>query len=94
MQITSDTAVVPEWTLADRLRKARLHAGLEQAELAAQTGISRATIVNYENGHTTPGRPALILWALCTGVALPWLSVGEILPGTLTRPVLALAAAA
>lgn len=81
MQINQDAAAaIPQWTVGDRLRKARLHAGLEQAELAAQTGISRATIVNYENGHTRPGRPALILWALSTGVSLEWLlSGGEII---------------
>ena len=35
---------IPEWTVADRLRKARESADLSQAELAELTGISRRTI--------------------------------------------------
>ncbi|MGH3283231.1 MAG: helix-turn-helix domain-containing protein [Streptosporangiaceae bacterium] len=87
MQINQENAVVPEWSVGDRLRKARLHAGLEQTELAAQIGISRASVVNYEHGHTRPPRPVLLSWALCTGTDLGWLAGGgEILPGTFTPP--------
>lgn len=88
MQINQGAAVVPEWTLGDRLRKARLHAGLEQSELAAQTGISRASIVNYENGHTTPSRPSVLSWALCTGVSLEWLMGGGEIIVRCSRPPL------
>lgn len=63
----------PRWTLGDRLRKAREHAGLKQTELAQATGISRASIVSYETGRTIPSRPALLSWALATGVSLEWL---------------------
>ncbi len=68
--------VVPEWTLGDRLRKARLHAGLEQAELATELGIARNSVASYENQRTAPRRPVLLAWAMRTGVSLDWL-VGD-----------------
>lgn len=64
---------VPEWTLADRLVKARHHAGLEQDELAEAIGIARSSLSAYENGRRTPRRPVLLSWALATGVPLEWL---------------------
>jgi transcriptional regulator with XRE-family HTH domain len=65
---------VPTWTLSDRMRKAREHAGLKQSELAAEIGIARSSIVNYESGSTTPSRPVLLSWALRCGVDPDWLS--------------------
>jgi transcriptional regulator with XRE-family HTH domain len=70
---------VPEWTLGDRLRKARVHAGLDQAVLATDIGISRNTVRNYEAEHVKPRRPVLLAWAMRTGVSLAWL-MGEV-PG-------------
>src|SRR5258706_7656139 len=70
------TGFVPQWTLGDRLRKARESAGLKQAELARKIGISRASIVNYEAGRYLPSRPVLLSWALCCGVDLGWLTGG------------------
>ena len=68
---------VPEWTVQDRLRKARESAGLEQAELAARIGVARTTIGNYERGITPPKRPLLLSWALATGVPSDWLESGK-----------------
>ena len=68
---------VPEWTLADRLVKARRWAGLEQEELAEKAGIARSSMSKYENGHSVPRRPVLISWALATGVSLAWLETGD-----------------
>src|SRR6266568_2172432 len=73
-QVPASPSAVPEWTLSDRLRKARIHAGLEQTDLEDQTGISRASISNYENGKTVPSKPVLLSWALACGVDLDWLS--------------------
>jgi transcriptional regulator with XRE-family HTH domain len=64
---------IPQWTLADRMRKARTHAGLEQGELAAEIGIARSSVVNYENGHTRPSRPVLLSWAWRCKVSPEWL---------------------
>lgn len=68
--------VIPEFTLADRLRKAREFAGLEQAELAKLTQLSRQTISSAENSHTRPSRASLLLWAMATGTDLNWLERG------------------
>jgi transcriptional regulator with XRE-family HTH domain len=67
------SGAIPTWTLSDRLRKAREYGRLQQAQLAAITGISERSIQNYEAGRTEPRRPQLIAWALATGVSLEWL---------------------
>jgi len=74
---------VPEWTLGDRLRKARESAGMNQSTLAETTGISRRSISSYESSEAMPKRPQLIAWALATGVPLEWLETGAESP----RPV-------
>lgn len=65
---------VPEWTLADRLRKARELAGYSQAELATATGISRQSINRYETGRSVPDRPKLLAWATACHVEYEWLT--------------------
>ena len=69
---------VPVWTVADRARKAREFAGMEQAELAARMGVSRATISNLERGLVSrPRRIVLNAWAMATGVDRNWLETGQ-----------------
>lgn len=68
---------VPEWTLADRLRKARGDAGYSQAELAEATGISRQSINRYETGRAVPDRPKLLAWATACHVDYGWLTGAE-----------------
>ncbi len=63
---------IPEWTLGDRLRKARKHARLEQTELAQIIGIARSSIVSYESDRTVPSRPVVLSWSLATGVPAEW----------------------
>lgn len=65
-----------EFTIGDRVRAAREQVGLEQAELADATGISRNSISNYERGATTPRRGQLALIALATGFDFEWLATG------------------
>jgi transcriptional regulator with XRE-family HTH domain len=65
---------VPAWTLGDRMRKAREHAGLKQSELAGEIGVGRSTIVTYETGRSQPSRPVLLSWALRCGVPYEWLA--------------------
>lgn len=77
MTVLTVSGVVPEWTLADRLRKARESAGLNQTRLGEVTGISRRSISSYESGEAAPRRPQLIAWAMATGVPLVWLENGE-----------------
>lgn len=70
---TQTVGAIPEWTLADRLRKARETAGMDQVQLAEAMGIARTTVGNYEHGHTSPRPYILKEWALVTGVPLWWL---------------------
>jgi transcriptional regulator with XRE-family HTH domain len=69
--------VVPDWDLADRLIKARRHAGLSRPALAAWMGISRNSMSHYETGKTVPPPPVLRLWAQHCGVSLGWLRHGD-----------------
>ena len=78
MTIAMGTGRIPEWSLGDRVRKAREWAELDQVQLAEATGISRTTISNYERDATAASR--------ATGVDIRWLrgepfGGGEELPG-------------
>lgn len=68
---------IPQWTVPDRLRKAREHAGLSQDAIATALDVTRKTIGNYENGRTAPRRTVLIAWAMATGVPIEWILTGE-----------------
>lgn len=93
---------IPQWTLGDRLRKARQTTGLTTREFAQKIGVSQATITNAENDHHAVRRITLNAWSLATGVPLEWLEHG-ITPGgggdhdgpvvTQGYPILTLAAA-
>jgi len=74
MTEATSPATVPAWTLGDRLRKAREHAGLKQTEMAEEIGIGRSSIINYEKNAAIPPRSVLIAWALRCGVDYEWLS--------------------
>lgn len=67
---------IPLFTQADRLRKAREHAGLEQGELAELMGVSRGTVSNNEKGKVAARRIVIRAWALATGVDAAWLETG------------------
>jgi transcriptional regulator with XRE-family HTH domain len=63
--------------LASRLAWARESAGITQAELAAQLGISRRTVSNYETGAQRPKLNRLVLWANTCDVDASWLAGGD-----------------
>ena len=69
---------IPEWTIADRLRKARESAGYGSKEFAEHTSMARATISAAENGHRVPSKANVRLWALATGVPFEWIMNGEV----------------
>lgn len=71
---------IPQWTLADRLRKARESTGLGIVEFAEKVGISRGTVNNAEHGKREPSTPTIKMWALATGVDYNWLLTGETPP--------------
>jgi DNA-binding XRE family transcriptional regulator len=74
MTVETSQGVIPRWTVPDKIRKAREHAGLSQQELADRLSVTRTSVVNWERGHTRPLRLILRLLAAETGVDEQWLS--------------------
>jgi transcriptional regulator with XRE-family HTH domain len=72
--VLRSAGVIPTWTVPDKIRKAREHAGLSQQELADRLSVTRTSVVNWERGHTRPLRLILRLLAAETGVDEQWLS--------------------
>jgi len=68
---------VPNWTIADRVRKAREFSGLKQLDLAERVGMARTSLARIEQGKSEPRRTTLIAIAFATGVSLDWLEYGE-----------------
>ncbi|WP_230101281.1 helix-turn-helix transcriptional regulator, partial [Microbacterium sp. Bi98] len=66
----------PTWTLEVRLRKSRIMADLEQAQIAEAIGVSRNTVSNWETGRSEPSATFFVRWAQATGVTLDWLAEG------------------
>ena len=73
----SVTGVTPQWTIGDRLRKARELIGIDRAEFAEQIGISRNTVTNYEHDKVKPRVVVLRAWAMRCGVAEQWIRSGQ-----------------
>lgn len=61
------------WTLGDRLAKARRHAGLSRAQMAAQLEVSDQTIRNWEYDTIEPRASYIKRWAAMTGVTIGYL---------------------
>ena len=76
MSINANAGRIPQFTMGDRLRKAREMAGVESGEFADQIGVSRNTVTNYERDKVAPRKIVLNAWALRTGVPLSWLQTG------------------
>jgi ribosome-binding protein aMBF1 (putative translation factor) len=60
-------ALAAEYEISAELLKARLRAGLSQAELAERLGTSQSAIARLESGHTLPSTKTLIRFAEATG---------------------------
>jgi ribosome-binding protein aMBF1 (putative translation factor) len=60
-------ALAPEFEISAELVKARMRAGLSQAELAARMGTSQSTIARLESGQTLPSTKTLLRYARATG---------------------------
>lgn len=69
---------IPQWTMGDRLRKARSLTGLTVAEFAEQIGVSDRTINNAEGDRRAVRKITLNAWALATGVPIEWLKTGHV----------------
>jgi len=60
-------ALAPEFEFSAELLRARLRAGLSQAELAARMNTSQSTIARLESGQTLPSTKTLLRFAEATG---------------------------
>jgi transcriptional regulator with XRE-family HTH domain len=63
--------------VGDKLRRVRESAGITQRELEKRSGVSRATIQNYEAGRVLDDPPVRILTALAVGLGV---DMTELLP--------------
>lgn len=78
MSESNGSEVVPDWTLGDRIRKARRHGDMGQVELAEKLGIGHTRLANWERG----AQPRDLVQtcrniADATGVSFLWLLTGE-----------------
>lgn len=66
--------IIPEWTLGDRLAKARKRTGMSQEQFgAALGGYKRSTVANFETGVTVPKELVVREWSRITDVPEWWL---------------------
>ncbi|WP_346844582.1 helix-turn-helix transcriptional regulator [uncultured Rothia sp.] len=65
----------PEWTLQDRIRKAREHADLTQVEFAERLGVSRNTLNRWEGGIYSPADSVIRQIAQVANIPLDWFYV-------------------
>lgn len=73
----ADVGEIPEWSLGDRLRKARETRRMSQSELGEALGMTRVTVGRYETDVREPPRSVLMAWAMATGVPFAWIETGE-----------------
>ena len=77
---------IPTETLGERLRRARVAAGLSVSELADELEVSRNSISRWENGHgERPRRALLLAYALRCSVPIEWLE-GDLRSRCFQRP--------
>lgn len=74
-QTDTITEVIPEWTLGDRLRKARERKGLGVEEMATLLGRQRNAVTRYERSQTVDVN-IVHRYASLTGISLRWI-LGE-----------------
>lgn len=65
---------IPEWTLADRLRKARLASGLTQEDFADRLGAKPGAYSHWEAGRNTPRNLVALAQRIeiLTGIPAAW----------------------
>ena len=69
--------LVPQFTIGDRLKKAREVSGYTQAQFGNVIGLTRGVIANLETETTPVKKPIVVAWAFATGVDIDWLLTGE-----------------
>jgi transcriptional regulator with XRE-family HTH domain len=72
------TPTIPEWTMGDRLRKARqTMTDMTAREFAEHIGVSHGTITNAETDARQVRRIVINAYSLATGVPVEWLLTGQ-----------------
>ncbi|MGE3173043.1 MAG: helix-turn-helix transcriptional regulator [Planctomycetota bacterium] len=61
-------------TMAQRLREARLKAGLSQEEVALRIGSTPRSLTRWENGECDPGFVSVRAMARLYSVSLDWIA--------------------
>lgn len=69
----SESATIPEWSLPERLGKARQTAGLTPLEMASRLGVTDRTVRNWESGATRVTKAQVIAYAAVTKVPAAWI---------------------
>ena len=79
MALPAERARVPQWTLGERMGKARRLAGYTQAQMAALLEVSAPTVSSWETAVRQPQHQFDMLrrWAELTNVDYRWLVTGE-----------------
>jgi len=80
MSTTEQDGDVPDWDLADRMRKALRHAGVSTGEMAGYLGVSRQSVGNWISGRVDPSFQTVRLWSIRTGVPLEWVLGRTLVP--------------
>lgn len=57
------------------LEAARVNAGYTQEQAASNLGVSRSTIINWENGKTIPGIPSIHKMSQLYGIPFDCISL-------------------
>lgn len=70
-------AIIPRWSVQDRLIKARDVADLSQTQLAHRLGVSLSTVRRIERGEKPANRMEMYGWAVACGVDPEWIIDGE-----------------
>lgn len=71
-----DELRIPEFDLADRLRKSMDLANMSVSGMGEAFGVTRDTVSRWINGRTKPSAAVLHLWAIGCGVDQQWLETG------------------
>ena len=75
-----ESANLPAWDVADRLRKSLRHRRIGVQEMADYLDVDRSTVSAWINGRIAPPTASAKLWALRTGVPYTWLCHGSTAP--------------
>ena len=66
-----------QWTIQDRLAKARTAVAMSQRDVANALGVSLRTVSRLEQPSSNVTRPMILAWASVTGAPAHWIEFGD-----------------